>query len=92
MTILPNFDGKILSVIVAERSKASDQFRSFGQKLRWGPGMKLFFFLKKNFDFRVILVFTPIFKSYVTFLLIYRVIFLKMAPLFSYEPTVHMCK
>ena len=46
MTILPNFDGKILSVIVAERSKASDQFRSFGQKLRWGPDMK-FFFKKK---------------------------------------------
>ena len=32
-------------VAVAEWSKASDHFRSFGQKLRWGPGDKNFFFL-----------------------------------------------
>ena len=32
-------------VVVAEWSKASEYFRSFGQKLRWGPGNKNFFFL-----------------------------------------------
>ena len=42
----PNFGVKTLSVLVAERSKASDHFRSFGQKLRWGPGGKIFFFKK----------------------------------------------
>ena len=32
-------------VVVAERSKASDHFRSFGQKMRWGLGVKNFFLL-----------------------------------------------
>ena len=32
-------------VVVAEWSKASEYFRSFGQKLRWGPGNQKKFFL-----------------------------------------------
>ena len=85
-----NFRPDFLFDAVAEWSKASD-LRSFGQKWEWGPGVKNFFFLfsrKKNFDLRLILFFTPFFKSYVTFLLFYMAIFLEMAPFFSYEPTV----
>ena len=50
---------------------------------------KIFFRLKKFFDLRPISFFTPFFKPYVTFLFIYMAIFPKMAPLFSYEPTVY---
>ena len=31
-------------VVMAEWSKASEYFRSFGQNLRWGPGFKKIFF------------------------------------------------
>ena len=75
-------------VAVAEWSKASDHFRSFGHKLKWGSGGQIFFPKKKRIDLRSILVFTPFFKLYVTFLLMCMAIFPKMAPLFSYEPTV----
>ena len=47
-----------------------------------------FFFQKKIFDLSLILIFTLFFKPCVTFLLIYVAVFHKMAPLFSYEPTV----
>ena len=63
--------------------------RSFGQKLRWGPGDE-FFFQKKKFDLRSNFFFTLFFKPCATLLLLYVAIFLKMAPLFSYEPTVHV--
>ena len=74
-------------VAVAEWFRASDHFRSFGQNLKWGPGAKIFF-EKMIFDLSLILIFTLFFKPCVSFLLIYVAIFHKMAPLFSYEPTV----
>ena len=61
--------------------------RSFGQKLRWGPGEENFF-KKMFFDLSPIFIFTLVFKPCVTFLLIYVAIFHKMLPLFSFEPTV----
>ena len=76
-------------VAVAEWFRASDDFRPFGQKLKWGPGGKIFF-QKTIFDLSLILIFTLFFKPCVTFLLIYVAIFHKMAPLFSYEPTVSL--
>ena len=54
-------------VVVAEWSKASDHFRSFGEKLKWDPGDN---FVSKTNVFRAVLVFTPFFKPYVSFLLI----------------------
>ena len=41
---MPKIFADFSFVVVAERSKASDHFRSFGQKKRWGPGVKNFFF------------------------------------------------
>ena len=35
--------------VVAERSKASDHLRSFGQKLGWGPGESYIFFFFSRF-------------------------------------------
>ena len=83
----PKFRPEIFSITVAERSKASDHFRSFGQKLRWGPG-KIFFLLFLLLYLTLVFFFTPFFKPYVTFPQIYMATFLKMAPLFSYVPTV----
>ena len=52
----PKILAEIASVVVAERSKASDHFRSFGEKMRWGLGVNIFFLFSKiqiwpNFDF-----------------------------------------
>ena len=52
----PNILAKMALVVVAERSKASIYFRSFGEKLRRGPGVNIFFLFLKiqigpNFDF-----------------------------------------
>ena len=62
-------------------------FRSFGKNLRWVRGQH-FFFIFSKFHLTLNLVFTLFFKQYVSFPLKYEAIFLKMAPLFSYEPTV----
>ena len=55
----------------------------------WGEsGVKNFFSFFSKFDLRSNFVFPVFFKPYVTFPFIYMAIFLKMASLFSYEPTV----
>ena len=41
----PKILADLTLVVVAEWSKASEYFRSFGQKLRWGPGNQKNFFL-----------------------------------------------
>ena len=47
MVLREGYTPKILAemafVVVAERSKAPDHFRSFGQKLKWGSGGQIFF-------------------------------------------------
>ena len=55
MVLREGYTPKILAemafVVVAERSKAPDHFRSFGQKLRWVRGWNFFsFFFKIWFD------------------------------------------
>ena len=87
MPTTTRFWPEILFGAVAERSKASDHFRSIGQKLRWGPGNKNFF-SKNIFYLSTFSIFTLFFKLCVTFLVLHVAIFLKMAPLFSFEPTV----
>ena len=87
MDYTPIFLPENLSDFVAEWSKASDHFRSFGQKLGWGWGSK-FFLIFSKIDLRPNLIFTLFFKPYVTFLCIFMANFLKMAPLFTFEPTV----
>ena len=42
-TIPPKFWPNFSVDLVAEWSKASDYFRSFGQKMKWGPGKNFFF-------------------------------------------------
>ena len=58
--LILNILADLTFVAVAERSKASDHFRSFGQKLRWALGKKFFSKKKKNlseFNFRFYAVF-----------------------------------
>ena len=73
--------------VVAERSKASDHpdhlVKNWG-----GVGENFFFLFKKSFNLMSFFIFTLFFEPCVTFLLISMAIFVKMALLFSYEPTV----
>ena len=53
-----------------------------------GAGGQKFFLIFSKIDLRPNLIFTLFFKPYVTFLCIFMANFLKMAPLFTFEPTV----
>ena len=53
-----------------------------------GAGGQNFFLIFSKIDLRPNLIFTLFFKPYVTFLCIFMANFLKMAPLFTFEPTV----
>ena len=67
-------------------------FQIIWTKIVVGPGVNNFFFFFskfKIFDLSSNFVFPRFSKPYVTFLLIFMTIFHEMAPLFSYEPTVH---
>ena len=66
MPTTTRFWPEILFGAVAERSKASDHFRSIGQKLRWGPGNKNFF-SKKYFLSEYIFHFYAIFQAMCNF-------------------------
>ena len=57
-------------------------------KNQGGAGGKFFFLFLKNFHLSSNFVFPLFFNPYVTFLLMFMTIFHKMAPFFSYEPTV----
>ena len=74
----PIFSSEILSDFVAEWFKASE-FMLDRLVKNWGGsgGQKIFLFFLK-FDLRSNFVFTLFFKPYVTFLLLYMAIFLKM--------------
>ena len=86
------FRRNILLFAVAERSKASDHCRSFGWKLKWGPGGQHFFLFFKNSILSQFLFLPCIFDPYIIFLESYVAIFPKLVPLFSAEPTVPYTK